>query len=86
MPDRYAEKKSVLPPSYLGFIETNNGWEGDLGEEYGYVVLWEKETIKSAGTLMRWQIISTTDGSHSVPTEVGKCSASTLIPRMTAYS
>lgn len=46
MPDRYAEKRSVLPPSYVEFIETDNGWEGDLGEELGYVVLWAKETIQ----------------------------------------
>lgn len=50
MPDRYTEKKPVLPPSYIEFIETNNGWEGDLGEEFGYVVIWDKETIQD-----RWE-------------------------------
>ena len=46
MPNRYAEKKSVLPPIYVEFIETNNGWEGDLGQEFGYVILWGKDTIQ----------------------------------------
>ncbi|MGO9469770.1 MAG: SMI1/KNR4 family protein [Isosphaeraceae bacterium] len=46
MPDRYVEKRSVLPLSYVEFIETNNGWEGDLGEEIGYVILWDTETIQ----------------------------------------
>ncbi len=46
MPDLYAEKKSLLPPSYVEFIETNNGWEGDLGEQFGYIVIWNKETIQ----------------------------------------
>ena len=49
MPDRYVEKKSVLPCSYIEFIETKNGWEGGLGEELGYVCLWDKETIQ-----VRW--------------------------------
>ena len=46
MPDRYVEKRSALSLSYVEFIETNNGWEGDLGEELGYVILWNKETIQ----------------------------------------
>jgi hypothetical protein len=48
MPDLYAEKKSLLPPSYVEFIETNNGWEGDLGEQFGYFVIWNKETIQDS--------------------------------------
>ncbi len=49
MQDRYVEKRSALPPSYVEFIETNNGWEGDLGEEldFDYVILWDKETLQS---------------------------------------
>jgi hypothetical protein len=48
MPDRYAEKKPLLPSAYVGFIETHSGWEGDLGAELesDYVVLWAKETIQ----------------------------------------
>ena len=46
MPNRYAEKKSTLPTTYVEFIETCNGWEGDLGQEIGYVVLWDKDTIQ----------------------------------------
>jgi SMI1 / KNR4 family (SUKH-1) len=46
MPDRYMAMRSVLPPSYVEFIESKNGWEGDLGEELGYVVIWDKETIQ----------------------------------------
>src|SRR4051794_37463050 len=46
MPDRYTEKKAVLPSSYVEFIESFNGWEGDLGEKLGYVVLWDKEAIQ----------------------------------------
>ena len=46
MADRYAELRSVLPSSYVEFIESHNGWEGELGEEIGYVVLWDRETIQ----------------------------------------
>jgi SMI1 / KNR4 family (SUKH-1) len=46
MPDRYFEKKAVLPTSYVEFIETSDGSEGDLGEELGYVALWAKESIQ----------------------------------------
>jgi len=46
MSDRYVGKRSVLPPSYINFIEANNGWEGDLGEKLGYANLWKKETIQ----------------------------------------
>jgi hypothetical protein len=28
------------------FIETHNGWEGDLDDELGYVVIWNRETIQ----------------------------------------
>ena len=48
MPDRYTDKKSILPPTYLEFIDSINGWEGDLGEEFDfdYVMIWAKETIQ----------------------------------------
>ncbi len=46
MGDIYIERKAILPASYVAYIETRNGWEGDLGEELGYVVLWDKETIQ----------------------------------------
>ncbi len=44
--DRYTQKKSQLPESYRAFIETRNGWEGDLGDYYGYVVIWDKAKIQ----------------------------------------
>ena len=33
MSDRYALLRDKLPPSYVEFIESQDGWEGDLGEE-----------------------------------------------------
>ncbi|ODU00513.1 MAG: hypothetical protein ABS79_03250 [Planctomycetes bacterium SCN 63-9] len=45
MPDRYTEKKALLPSSYVEFMETFNGWEGDLGEVLGYIALWDRESI-----------------------------------------
>jgi hypothetical protein len=50
MDDRYTRKKHQLPESYVQFIEKRNGWEGDLGDYYGYVVIWAKETVDE-----RWQ-------------------------------
>ncbi len=46
MSDRYTEKRQLLPSAYVEYIETFNGWEGDLGDKLGYVVLWDKETIQ----------------------------------------
>jgi hypothetical protein len=46
MSDRYLEVKSAIPSSYVEHIEAHNGWEGDLGDELGYVVIWDKETIQ----------------------------------------
>jgi hypothetical protein len=46
MPDRYTELRSKLPRSYVQFIESHNGWEGDLGDKLGYVVVWSRETIQ----------------------------------------
>ncbi|MBI5381109.1 MAG: SMI1/KNR4 family protein [Opitutae bacterium] len=46
MSDRYTKKKSRLPESYVSFIEASDGWEGDLGDYYGYVVIWDKAKIQ----------------------------------------
>jgi SMI1 / KNR4 family (SUKH-1) len=46
MGDRYTELRSNLPLSYVDFIETHNGWEGYLGDELGYVVIWNRESIQ----------------------------------------
>src|SRR6516165_7035268 len=46
MADRYIECRSALPRSYVDFIESHDGWEGDLGAELGYVVIWNRETIQ----------------------------------------
>jgi hypothetical protein len=46
MQNRYAEKKPTLPTTYVEFIEANNGWEGELGQKIGYVVIWDKDTIQ----------------------------------------
>jgi hypothetical protein len=29
----------------VAFIESHGGWEGDLGEEFGYLVLWDRDFI-----------------------------------------
>jgi len=50
MPDKYMESRSVLPSSYVEFIESHNGWEGDLGNELRYVVVWDRESIQD-----RWE-------------------------------
>jgi hypothetical protein len=36
--DKYKDR---LPDSYLEFISKNQEFEGDLGDELGYVVLWD---------------------------------------------
>jgi hypothetical protein len=46
MADFYAERRPQLPPSYVSFIEAHGGWEGDLGDELGYVVLWDRASIQ----------------------------------------
>src|SRR5436309_195500 len=46
MRDHYLENQAALPASYVEHIEALNGWEGDLGDELGYVVLWDRETIQ----------------------------------------
>lgn len=46
MPDKYTDTRSTLPDSYVHFVESNGGWEGDLGDEFSYVVLWEPNSIQ----------------------------------------
>lgn len=46
MADLYSDRLPQLPPSYVEFIERHGGWEGDLGEELGYVVMWDRGTIQ----------------------------------------
>ena len=46
MADLYTQRRAQLPPSYVSFIENHGGWEGDLGDELGYVVLWDRGTIQ----------------------------------------
>lgn len=45
MSERYAEMLAKLPRSYVEFIDSQDGWEGDLGEELGYVVIWNRKAI-----------------------------------------
>ena len=46
MSDHYIEKRSQLPGSYVAYLEKHNGWEGDLGDYYGWVVILDKERIQ----------------------------------------
>jgi hypothetical protein len=46
VPDLYTELRPKLPRSYVSFIESQGGWEGELGKEFGYVVLWDPSTIQ----------------------------------------
>jgi hypothetical protein len=46
MADRYTQLRRKLPPSYIDFIESHNGWEGDLDDELGYIVIWNRETVQ----------------------------------------
>src|SRR5436309_2135133 len=46
MSDRYTVFRNKLPASFVEFIEAQGGWEGDLGDELGYVVLWKRESIQ----------------------------------------
>ena len=50
MANKYLESRSALPSSYSEFIETHNGWEGDLGDDLGYAVLWDRQAIQD-----RWE-------------------------------
>jgi hypothetical protein len=38
--------RDALPANYLEFIESRNGWEGDLGEDLGYVIIWDRTSIQ----------------------------------------
>ena len=46
MPNRYTAFRDTLPPSYVEFIESHDGWEGDLGDELGYFVIWSRDSIQ----------------------------------------
>jgi hypothetical protein len=46
MADLYSERRPQLPPSYIAYIESHGGWEGDLGDELGYMVLWDRTTLQ----------------------------------------
>lgn len=46
MADRYAEFRDKLPRSYVEFIESDGGWEGDLGDELVYAVVWDRQSIQ----------------------------------------
>jgi hypothetical protein len=46
MSDRYSALRDKLPPSYVEFVESQDGWEGDLGDELGYVVIWNRTSIQ----------------------------------------
>lgn len=45
-PNRYTTFRDKLPPTYVQFIESHNGWEGDLGDELGYFVIWGQGLIQ----------------------------------------
>ena len=42
----YAKRRAALPSSYVSFIEDHGGWEGDLGGDLGFVMLWDRDTIQ----------------------------------------
>ena len=46
MVDLYTERRPELPLSYVSFIEGYGEWEGDLGNDLGYVMLWDKAAIQ----------------------------------------
>jgi hypothetical protein len=46
MLDRYAQLRDKLPPAYVEFVESQDGWEGHLGDELGYVVVWNRKSIQ----------------------------------------
>jgi hypothetical protein len=50
MADKYNDFRTSLPASYVRFIEAHSGWEGDLGDDLGYVVLWDPASIQD-----RWE-------------------------------
>jgi hypothetical protein len=46
MSDLFNEYSARLPSSYRRFIELQDGWEGDLGDELGYLRLWSRTAIQ----------------------------------------
>ena len=46
MADRYTILRAKLPISYVEFVESHDGWEGDLGDRLGYVIIWSPATIQ----------------------------------------
>jgi len=46
MVDRYTILRTKLPTSYVEYVESCDGWEGDLGDALGYVVIWSPGTIQ----------------------------------------
>jgi SMI1 / KNR4 family (SUKH-1) len=46
MADRYTTFRTALPRSYVEFIESHKGWEGDLRNDIGYVVVWNRQTLQ----------------------------------------
>lgn len=46
MNDLYRQCRPQLPASYVAFIEVHGAWEGDLGDNLGYVVLWDPASIR----------------------------------------
>jgi hypothetical protein len=55
MADKYFETRSRLPVSYVEFIESHNGWEGNLADKY--VVVWDRESIQE-----RWESYQMAEG------------------------
>lgn len=50
MPTCYNKFREHLPSCYVNFIESNEGWVGDLGDELGYVVLWSRGSLEEQWT------------------------------------
>ncbi len=46
MENRYAKLRDKLPQCYVEFIESHDGWEGDLGDELGYPIIWNQELVQ----------------------------------------
>jgi hypothetical protein len=43
--------RPALPRNYVEWIESHGGWQGDLGDELGYVELWDIPTIQESWDL-----------------------------------
>jgi hypothetical protein len=46
MTDRFDAFRSSLPRSYVAFIDSRDGWEGDLGDDLGYVAIWSRGAVQ----------------------------------------